>query len=412
MGLLEKGFAFLGGLKVAGFGYGTIDVCNKTGGPLAAGTLVYISGYDTTLKLPKVVKADADTSGKVAQFVVKVAIANNKAGIVYEKATLTGLNTNAGEIGDPVYLSASVGEWVLSAPSGADQIVQIIGWITAKSATVGKIMFLLNPRNVTVIGTSGIASDAITSAKIPASTVIREDLAADIAMKYTVYCAGALAIGDLLHISGYNAANDCFVVEKADGDNKPAQLIASAINAGATISEARAIMELTGLNTDAGVVGDPVYGDATTPGNWTLTPLTGADQLSQIVGRIKVKSATVGKIVFNLQTGFEGVKGTSYLQDLSVTNGKLAGSIGRAKLSGGFSKVTLANGTTSGANVTIAGMVVGDELVSVLSFTTAAAIATVVDRTSEYVVEAGVLTKAAGTDESNNQLLVVWNDLT
>jgi len=253
--LITKGIGLLGALKVSGVGYGTVEVCNKTGGSLTAGMIVYISGYDATLKLPKIVKADADTSAKVGQFVIKETIANNRAGIVYEKAEIDGLNTNAGNVGDPVYLGTDAGAWSLSAPSGADQVVQIIGWITAKSATVGKILFLINPRNVTVIGTSGIASDAIT-------------------------------------------------------------------------------------------------------------------------------------------------------------NGKLAGSINRAKLSGGFSKVTLAAGTASGANVTIAGMVVGDELVSVLAFTTAAAIASVADRTAEYVVGAGVLTKAAGTDESNNQLIVFWNDLT
>jgi hypothetical protein len=244
--LITKGLGILGALKVAGFGYGTVEVCNKTGGSLTSGMIVYISGFDATLRLPKIVKADADTSGKAGQFVVKETIANNRSGFVYEKAEIGDLNTNAGVVGDPVYLSATAGEWTLTPPVGADQIVQIIGWITVKSATIGKIVFLINPQNITVVGTSGIAADAIT----------------------------------------------------------------------------------------------------------------------------------------------------------------------KLKLSGGFSKVTLAAGTASGANVTIAGMAVGDEIVSVLSFTTAAAIATVADRTSEYVAGAGVMTKAAGTNDTNNQLLVIWNDLT
>lgn len=74
--------------------------------------------------------------------------------------------------------------------------------------------------------------------------------------------------------------------------------------------------------------------------------------------------------------------------------------------------VTLAAGTDSAANVTIAGMVAGDRIVSVLAFTTAASIASVADRTSEYVAGSGAMVKAAGTDEQNNQLIVFWIDLT
>ena len=223
--------------------------------------------------------------------------------------------------------------------------------------------------------------------------------------KFTVYSAGALSKGDLLHISSYEATEDVFIVEKADADTsgKPAQLIASEDNAGSATSLASDIEELTGLNTNAGNVGDPVYLDATTAGSWTLTPPTGADQLKQIVGRIKVKSTTVGKIVFNTVKGEIVALGSSGLQPKSVL---------KTKLAGGFSKVTIADGTASATNVTVSGMAVGDELVSVLALATKASIATMADRTSEYAVGAGVLTKAAGTNETSNQLIIVWNDLT
>lgn len=223
--------------------------------------------------------------------------------------------------------------------------------------------------------------------------------------KFTVYSAGALSKGDLLHISSYEATEDIFIVEKADADTsgKPAQLIASEDNAGSATSLASDIEELTGLNTNAGNVGDPVYLDATTAGSWTLTPPTGADQLKQIVGRIKVKSATVGKIVFNTVKGEIVALGSSGLQAKSVL---------KTKLAGGFSKVTIADGTAAATNVTVSGMAVGDELVSVLALATKASIATMADRTSEYAVRAGVLTKAAGTNETGNQLIIVWNDLT
>ena len=223
--------------------------------------------------------------------------------------------------------------------------------------------------------------------------------------KFVVYSAGALSKGDLLHISSYNVANDVFVVEKADADTsgKPAQLIASEDNEGSETSLASDIEELTGLNTNAGNVGDPVYLDATTAGSWTLTAPSGADQLKQIVGRIKVKSETVGKIVFNTVKSDMVSIGASGLQAKSVL---------RTKLAGGFLKKTLADGTASATDVTVAGMAVGDELVSVLALTTKASIATMADRTSEYVVGAGKLVKAAGTNETSNQLVIEWLDLT
>ena len=223
--------------------------------------------------------------------------------------------------------------------------------------------------------------------------------------KFTIYSAGALSKGDLLHIIGYNAVNDVFQVEKADADTsgKPAQLIASEANAGSATSLASDIEELTGLNTNAGNVGDPVYLDATTAGSWTLTAPSGADQLKQIVGRIKVKSETVGKIVFNTVKTEIVSMGSSGLQAKSVL---------KTKLAGGFSKVTIADGTAAATDVTVSGMAVGDELVSVLALTTKAAITSLADRTSEYVVGAGKLVKAAGTNEASNQLVVVWNDLT
>lgn len=75
-------------------------------------------------------------------------------------------------------------------------------------------------------------------------------------------------------------------------------------------------------------------------------------------------------------------------------------------------KVALANGTAAATDVTVSGMAVGDVLVAVLSFTTAAAIASVANRTAEYAIGAGKLVKAAGTNETNNQLLILYWDLT
>lgn len=86
--------------------------------------------------------------------------------------------------------------------------------------------------------------------------------------------------------------------------------------------------------------------------------------------------------------------------------------IAKNKLAGGFFKTALADGTAAATDVTVAGMAVGDELVAVLALTTKAAISTMANRTSEYAIGAGKLTKADGTDETGNQLLIIYLDLT
>jgi hypothetical protein len=75
-------------------------------------------------------------------------------------------------------------------------------------------------------------------------------------------------------------------------------------------------------------------------------------------------------------------------------------------------KHVLANGTAAAADVTVTGMAVGDELISVHSQATKAAVGTITNRTSEYAVGTGKLVKAAGTDETDNQLDIWYWDRT
>lgn len=148
------------------------------------------------------------------------------------------------------------------------------------------------------------------------------------------------------------------------------------------------------------------------PGPGTIDILAGAIGSSELATGAVVEAKIGTGAVTDTKIG-SGAVTEAKIGTGAVTETKIGtGAISKTKLSGGFLKVTLAAGTDSAANVTVSGMATGDELVSVLSFTTAAAIATVADRTSEYVIGTGQLTKAAGTDERNNQLLIIWNDLT
>lgn len=103
-----------------------------------------------------------------------------------------------------------------------------------------------------------------------------------------------------------------------------------------------------------------------------------------------------------------------FLRRWSSFHGKnlLTKSVPKTALAGGFLKTALADGTAAKADVTVTGMAVGDELVAVLALATKASIATMTNKTSEYAVGAGKLVKAAGTDESNNQLIIIYLDLT
>lgn len=114
-------------------------------------------------------------------------------------------------------------------------------------------------------------------------------------------------------------------------------------------------------------------------------------------------NTTADKLLYvNIETAV-GVVDTSQLADGAVTKTKLAGS---------FLKVTLVAGGAAGDH-TVTGIASGDEIVFVGQFSTAAAIATFDDLTSEFsITAADTINNAAGTDTTNDLLQVIWLDLT
>jgi hypothetical protein len=115
---------------------------NETGGTLAKGTLVYISGYSATYRRVLVAKADADDPAKQATHVLDHAVSNNSNSFMVVEALIGGLNTSSfATVGDPAYVSATAGEFTATAPVGPAQFVQKVGQVKVKSATVGVIHF-------------------------------------------------------------------------------------------------------------------------------------------------------------------------------------------------------------------------------------------------------------------------------
>ncbi len=120
---------------------------NKSGSSIPLGSLVYVNGWDTASGFSTIALAASGVQGARAQFMVlgayvngllvPGAIANNAVGALGVQITLTGQNTNAGNVGDPIYRSATPGAYTLTKPTLT--FVQQVGNITVKSATVGMV---------------------------------------------------------------------------------------------------------------------------------------------------------------------------------------------------------------------------------------------------------------------------------
>jgi len=123
-----------------------LTVANVTGSSIPAGSLVYVSGWDTTVVStgqPSISLATASTMLTRAQFVTLAAIGNNASGVVGSHLALTAQNTNAATVGDAVYLGVTAGAFTLTAPDSAANTFQVVGRVAVKSATVGVVEFNL-----------------------------------------------------------------------------------------------------------------------------------------------------------------------------------------------------------------------------------------------------------------------------
>lgn len=128
------------------------SVRNESGGTLAAGTLVYVSGWNETEAKPLISKADANVAGARARYVLRADIANNANGYANITHRLTGLNTTGATVGDPVYLSETAGGWTLTAPTAGSSMRQVVGHVAVVHASAGIVEFDLNSNLVSVSG--------------------------------------------------------------------------------------------------------------------------------------------------------------------------------------------------------------------------------------------------------------------
>lgn len=148
-------------------------VRNETGSTIAAGSLVYISGWNETEGAFLITKADADAAGRKADFILRDAIATATTGVAYKTHRLTGQNTSAANaVGDPVYLDTTAGGWTLTAPSGADDTVQQVGVVAVDHASTGVIEFFID--EPTKVGLNEL-QDAALAASAAGRAIMADD---------------------------------------------------------------------------------------------------------------------------------------------------------------------------------------------------------------------------------------------
>ena len=114
-------------------------VRNQSGGTMAKGTVVYISG--ATGNTPTISKAIATSDSTSAQTLglVKDNIANNGFGYVVVFGKESGLNTSAYNEGDQLYLSPTIaGAYTTTKPYAPDHLVYI-GIVTRSHPNQGTI---------------------------------------------------------------------------------------------------------------------------------------------------------------------------------------------------------------------------------------------------------------------------------
>jgi hypothetical protein len=113
-------------------------VRNNSGGPIAVGEVVYVSGSTGTV--PTVAKAKADSAATMPAYgIATAAISNNAFGQVMTAGDIQGLDTSGFSAGDILYVSAATaGLLTATAPTGANR-VERVGVVLRSHANQGII---------------------------------------------------------------------------------------------------------------------------------------------------------------------------------------------------------------------------------------------------------------------------------
>lgn len=136
-----------------------------------------------------------------------------------------------------------------------------------------------------------------------------------------------LGANDLVYLSSYNAADGAFIAALADADvagGDAAYVTTAAITSGATGTVYRAATST--FTTTGATVGDPVYLTitGTTTNTMSLSAPTGADDRTQIIGRVTVVgNSSTGRVAVNLASLPVTVITGTQVRDASIADGDM-----------------------------------------------------------------------------------------
>src|SRR3990167_9421940 len=147
-----------------------VTIYNETGSTYTKGTLVNLGGFSGTAGIT-VTKADADANIP-ATHVVTADILTLASGTVEGVKTIAGFDTSLRIIGDLLYLSGTVGDFTASAPTGADQLQQVVGIVKTVHATTGEIVFIPGSHQAKKLGTSFIQDGSIGNTQVGSAAAI------------------------------------------------------------------------------------------------------------------------------------------------------------------------------------------------------------------------------------------------
>ena len=129
-------------------------VYNNSGGPMATGTPAYSITWNAGQNAVEVGNARADTASQMpAICLIEDAVSNGAKAECRSSGILNGVNTNAWSEGTNLYV-APTGGLTSTAPTGDNQLIQIIARVKRQSATAGIIdvfgvgIVSTNPNNI------------------------------------------------------------------------------------------------------------------------------------------------------------------------------------------------------------------------------------------------------------------------
>lgn len=143
-----------------------VRIHNNIGSTLVDGQVVYITGATGERPTVALASASSEAASSNTIGIVTESIAHGSEGFITTNGLVHGLNTNAYNEGDALWLSETAGTWSTTRPVAPNHGV-FIGWIVKKSAGNGSIFvniqngYELNELHDVYIDTGTLAADDV-----------------------------------------------------------------------------------------------------------------------------------------------------------------------------------------------------------------------------------------------------------